>query len=74
MPPFTVLAGWVAGVLSLVAFVPYIVAILRGETRPNRGHLVDLDDDRRRPPRQLLLLRRRNDDLGGGEFTSSLPW
>ena len=37
MPPFTVVAGWVAGVLSLVAFVPYIVAILRGETRPNRA-------------------------------------
>ena len=37
MPPSTVLLGWVAGVLSLVAFVPYIVAILRGETRPNRA-------------------------------------
>ena len=37
MPPFPVLAGWLAGVLSLAAFVPYIVAILRGQTRPNRA-------------------------------------
>ena len=37
MPPFTVLAGWITGALSLAAFVPYIVAILRGETRPNRA-------------------------------------
>lgn len=37
MPPLTVLFGWLAGVLSLVAFVPYIVAILRGQTRPNRA-------------------------------------
>ena len=37
MPALPVLAGWVAGVLSLAAFVPYIVAILRGQTRPNRA-------------------------------------
>ncbi len=37
MPPFSALAGWVAGSLSLLAFVPYILAILRGETRPNRA-------------------------------------
>ena len=37
MPPFSVLAGWIAGVLSLLAFLPYIVAILRGQTRPNRA-------------------------------------
>lgn len=37
MPDFSVLAGQVAGVVSLVAFVPYILAILRGETRPNRA-------------------------------------
>ena len=37
MPPFSVLAGWIAGVLSFLAFLPYIVAILRGQTRPNRA-------------------------------------
>ncbi len=37
MPSFFSLAGMVAGVLSLLAFVPYIAAILRGETRPNRA-------------------------------------
>jgi hypothetical protein len=37
MPPFPVLAGWIAGALSLLAFVPYIVAILRGQTTPNRA-------------------------------------
>ncbi len=30
-------AGRAAGLLSLAAFVPYILAILRGETRPNRA-------------------------------------
>ena len=37
MPPVTVLAGRLAGLLSLAAFVPYIIAILRGHTRPNRA-------------------------------------
>ena len=37
MPPLNVLAGWIAGILSLLAFLPYIVAILRGQTRPNRA-------------------------------------
>lgn len=31
------LVGLVAGGLALSAFVPYIIAILRGETRPNRA-------------------------------------
>lgn len=34
MPAF---AGKVAGIVSLAAFVPYILAILRGETKPNRA-------------------------------------
>jgi hypothetical protein len=29
--------GLLAGVLSLLAFVPYILSILRGQTRPNRA-------------------------------------
>src|SRR5688572_11025851 len=33
----TAMAGKVAGVVSFVAFVPYILAILRGETKPNRA-------------------------------------
>lgn len=37
MPNITAVAGKVAGVVSLVAFIPYILAILRGETRPNRA-------------------------------------
>ena len=37
MPPIAVLAGRLAGLLSLAAFAPYIVAILRGQTRPNRA-------------------------------------
>ncbi|MDP6609103.1 MAG: hypothetical protein QF463_08560 [Vicinamibacterales bacterium] len=37
MPELTVAAGRLAGLLSLAAFVPYIVAILRGQTRPNRA-------------------------------------
>lgn len=32
-----VLAGRVAGLFSLAAFVPYILSILRGRTRPNRA-------------------------------------
>jgi hypothetical protein len=31
------IAGVIAGVLALTAFVPYIIAILRGSTRPNRA-------------------------------------
>ena len=30
-------AGKAAGVISLIAVVPYIIAILRGETRPNKA-------------------------------------
>ncbi len=37
MPDFPILAGQIAGALSLLAFIPYIVAILRGQTRPNRA-------------------------------------
>lgn len=37
MPDITAIAGKVAGIVSLVAFVPYILAILRGETKPNRA-------------------------------------
>ncbi len=37
MPEFAVAAGRLAGLLSLAAFVPYILAILRGKTRPNRA-------------------------------------
>ena len=37
MPDITAVAGKVAGIVSLVAFVPYILAILRGETKPNRA-------------------------------------
>lgn len=29
--------GMVAGVVSLAAFIPYIISILRGKTRPNRA-------------------------------------
>ena len=32
-----VLAGWLAGLLSLAAFVPYILSTLRGHTKPNRA-------------------------------------
>ena len=32
-----VVAGWLAGLLSLVAFVPYILSTLRGHTKPNRA-------------------------------------
>lgn len=37
MPDITAVAGQVAGIVSLAAFVPYIIAILRGETKPNRA-------------------------------------
>ena len=37
MPEITLLAGRVAGIVSLAAFVPYVVATLRGRTRPNRA-------------------------------------
>lgn len=33
----TAVAGWAAGILALASFVPYILAILRGETTPNRA-------------------------------------
>jgi len=36
MPDITAVAGKVAGIVSLVAFIPYLLAMLRGETRPNR--------------------------------------
>lgn len=34
---FTAITGKVAGIISLAAFVPYIVAIFRRETKPNRA-------------------------------------
>lgn len=37
MPEITAIAGKVAGIVSLVAFLPYIVAIMRGKTTPNRA-------------------------------------
>jgi hypothetical protein len=37
MPDITAVAGKVAGVISLVAFIPYVLATLRGKTRPNRA-------------------------------------
>lgn len=37
MPDITAVAGKVAGVISLVAFIPYVIATLRGKTRPNRA-------------------------------------
>lgn len=37
MPDITAVAGRVAGVVALAAFVPYILAIFRGETKPNRA-------------------------------------
>ena len=37
MPDITAVVGKVAGIISLVAFIPYILAILRGETKPNRA-------------------------------------
>lgn len=35
--PNTELAGWAAGMLSLAAFLPYNIAMIRGRTRPNRA-------------------------------------
>ncbi len=37
MPDITAVAGKVAGIVSLVAFVPYVLAVLRGDTTPNRA-------------------------------------
>jgi hypothetical protein len=37
MPDITAIAGKVAGIVSLAAYGPYILAILRGKTRPNRA-------------------------------------
>jgi hypothetical protein len=39
MPDITAIAGKVAGIVSLAAFIPYIIAILRGKgkIRPNRA-------------------------------------
>ncbi|MBU0531580.1 hypothetical protein KJ910_03780 [Patescibacteria group bacterium] len=37
MPEFTAFVGKLAGIISLIAFVPYIVAILRRQTKPNRA-------------------------------------
>ncbi|MDX1900901.1 MAG: hypothetical protein SFW66_02725 [Gammaproteobacteria bacterium] len=37
MQNFHEIAGIVAGVLSLFGYVPYIVSILRGKTKPNRA-------------------------------------
>lgn len=37
MPDITAVAGKVAGITALAALVPYILAILRGETKPNRA-------------------------------------
>lgn len=33
----TALAGWLAGILGFAAFIPYIAAIVRGKTTPNRA-------------------------------------
>lgn len=33
----TAVAGWLAGILGFAAFLPYIVAIIRGKTTPNRA-------------------------------------
>lgn len=37
MSTTALIAGRLAGLISLAAFVPYIVAIVKGETRPNRA-------------------------------------
>ncbi len=37
MPSFSAAAGAAAGLLSLLAFLPYFVSTLRGRTRPNRA-------------------------------------
>lgn len=33
----TAIVGKVAGIVSLVAFIPYLIAMLRGKTKPNRA-------------------------------------
>ena len=37
MPDITAIAGKMAGIISLIAGIPYILAILRGQTKPNRA-------------------------------------
>lgn len=37
MPDIAAVSGKVAGIISLIAFLPYILAILRGQTKPNRA-------------------------------------
>ena len=37
MPDIGAVAGKVAGIVSLAAFIPYIIATLRGKTKPNRA-------------------------------------
>lgn len=37
MSDITAIAGQVAGIVAFAAFVPYIFAILRGQTKPNRA-------------------------------------
>lgn len=37
MPSMAATAGFLAGILSLAAYVPYVLAILRRETKPNRA-------------------------------------
>lgn len=37
MSDITAIAGQVAGIVSLVAYASYVLAILRGETKPNRA-------------------------------------
>ncbi|MDO8648708.1 MAG: hypothetical protein Q7R81_02900 [Candidatus Peregrinibacteria bacterium] len=37
MPTFTVLIGWLAGVLTFAAYVPYFISMVRGKTKPNRA-------------------------------------
>ncbi|MDD2758289.1 MAG: hypothetical protein PHD72_02855 [Patescibacteria group bacterium] len=37
MPDIAAVAGWVAGILSLVAYIPFILAILAKKARPNRA-------------------------------------
>jgi hypothetical protein len=37
MPDITAVSGKVAGIVSFIAFLPYILAILRGQTKPNRA-------------------------------------
>lgn len=37
MPDITAIAGKAAGIITLVALIPYVIAILRKETKPNRA-------------------------------------